>query len=157
MKVKCIVYLFICSTQCIIASENQFNEKTKRAHTSIESRNTRRRTTITLKEDNIVIKIPTKDVLRKRFKRDNYNRLIQDTPILAQLTSKHQTFVTTYNIIDEICTQFYSHTNTDTYLTRLYHRDKIVRIILKDHPGLITKLENNRNILQNLSTPIETK
>lgn len=156
MKIKTIMYLCICSMQCIIASDTTLNTKRKRVHSNTNNRNIECHKSIRLKEDNVIIEIPTRDALRKRFEQKNYHTLIKDTPLLTQLTSKQQTCLTIYQIIDEMCSQFYPHTNIEEFLTRLYHKDQIVRIVLKHHSESITKLENIGKILPSVQIPTKT-
>lgn len=158
MKTKCILYLFICITQYINASETPdidatnmlLGMKRKRAHTDteIKYKNVRHHTTVKYKENNTVIEIPTVEVLRTRFKKQNYHALLNDTTILAQLKNQNQTLSSIYTTVDEACTKFYPHRDYDTFLTKLYHKDQIVRIILRDFPEIITTLEHRGKILK---------
>ncbi|MDP3788344.1 MAG: hypothetical protein Q8Q60_03465 [Candidatus Chromulinivorax sp.] len=157
MKINYILYLFICTTQYIDASQtpdvNAINVlvcmKRKIVHIDTETKAKKNRLHVTdrSKENHTVIEIPTIEALRTRFKKNGYHDLLEQTTILNELKNMQPTPAKIYTTVDEICNEYYQHRDCNTFLTKLYHKDQIVRIILRDYPKLITELENQGKIL----------
>lgn len=166
MKLKYIVYLCICAIQFINASDIPSADKTsdidasnilvgiKRHIIDKKTKNKKIRNN-TPPTHTTVIAMPSDDALRHRFNNKNYHAFLKDTKILAQLKNTEPTPATIYKLVEEICNKFYPHKDYNTFLTRIHHKDQIIRIILRDHPDIITELANHGKILNN--APASTK